>query len=411
MFSSARAKWFLKFHDTLVVFWLPWCWGSSDTALLRRELGRYRLRSSPSLQRKLTLIARSLMWPAISLVALLLAWSRYGEEAALLSGRSKTRQLRELLVFTLCYGFQPSEYYERKLYDEPILNEIGDFLSEYDTKALAVATNGPGAESVKSKQLFDQACKQAGLPVAPTFAYLDEELCTTILDAETLKLPKNDLFFKPVFGMEGIGIERWDFNSKSERWSFNEESCDDLSLRRHFYNLSSKGPYLLQVALVNHPEIVELSPGGLITYRLVSVSDNENPPEVIASHMSMPRHLTTTNHESNGGIEAEIDTESLIMDEGYSFVPKHEQHLTHPTTGAQIQARVAEEWPLLKSLALKLHTLFPDVTSIGWDIAYTDQGSVVLEGNTFWGLHNAMYLGKTAYVSKCLTVIRKLSCA
>ncbi|MEM8867182.1 MAG: sugar-transfer associated ATP-grasp domain-containing protein [Verrucomicrobiota bacterium] len=316
------------------------------------------------------------------------------------------RQLWELLVFSLFHGFQPSEYYERKLYDEPILAEIGVFLSEYDTKALAVATNGPSAESVKSKLRFDQACRAAGLPVAPTFAFLEPDANTSILSGESIGLPKADIFFKPVYGMEGIGIERWDYHGETDQWSYNETTCAEDALRQHFYDLSTKQSYVLQKALRNHPEVADLSPGGLITYRLVSVSDNVEDPVVIASHMSLPRHLTTTNHESNGGIEAEIDLATFELDAGYSFIPKHERHETHPTTGVRIKGRVAKEWPLLESLALQLHALFPDVSSIGWDIAYTTEGPIVLEGNTFWGLHNGMYLGKTAYVRRCLNVIR-----
>jgi Sugar-transfer associated ATP-grasp len=55
---------------------------------------------------------------------------------------------------------------------------------------------------------------------------------------------------------------------------------------------------------------------------------------------------------------------------------------THLVTGAAIKGRKIEEWPALRDVALAAHRAFPHRILVGWDIALTDAGPVVLEGNT-----------------------------
>ena len=42
-------------------------------------------------------------------------------------------------------------------------------------------------------------------------------------------------------------------------------------------------------------------------------------------------------------------------------------------------------WSDLRQLCENVHGLFSDTFSIGWDVAMTDRGPVIIEGNTHWG--------------------------
>jgi hypothetical protein len=54
----------------------------------------------------------------------------------------------------------------------------------------------------------------------------------------------------------------------------------------------------------------------------------------------------------------------------------------HPKTGAQIAGRVVSGWPAIAALAVAAHREFRIWAVIGWDIAWTPEGPVLIEGNS-----------------------------
>ena len=54
----------------------------------------------------------------------------------------------------------------------------------------------------------------------------------------------------------------------------------------------------------------------------------------------------------------------------------------HPITNAKVKDRVIDQWPAIATMATRCHAAFPHRLMIGWDIALTPQGPIMLEGNT-----------------------------
>ena len=54
----------------------------------------------------------------------------------------------------------------------------------------------------------------------------------------------------------------------------------------------------------------------------------------------------------------------------------------HPDTDAQITGRVLPLWAETQALAARAHAAFADRLLIGWDIAITRDGPVLIEGNS-----------------------------
>jgi hypothetical protein len=57
------------------------------------------------------------------------------------------------------------------------------------------------------------------------------------------------------------------------------------------------------------------------------------------------------------------------------------RHEVHPATGARIAGRILPCWPETVAMVTKAANLFPDRTMIGFDVAITDRGPVIIEGN------------------------------
>jgi hypothetical protein len=52
-------------------------------------------------------------------------------------------------------------------------------------------------------------------------------------------------------------------------------------------------------------------------------------------------------------------------------------------TGAAVAGRVVPLWPAIDALARAAHRVFADRLLVGWDIALTPEGPVLLEGNSY----------------------------
>jgi hypothetical protein len=59
----------------------------------------------------------------------------------------------------------------------------------------------------------------------------------------------------------------------------------------------------------------------------------------------------------------------------------------HPVTGAPVHGRLLEAWPQIRALALEAQLVFSDRMLVGWDIALTPAGPVILEGNSYPDVH------------------------
>ncbi|MBR2735607.1 MAG: hypothetical protein IKE05_05395, partial [Clostridia bacterium] len=56
----------------------------------------------------------------------------------------------------------------------------------------------------------------------------------------------------------------------------------------------------------------------------------------------------------------------------------------HPMSGIKFQNYQLPFWEESIELVKKLHNVFPEFSSIGWDIAITEDGPIVIEGNSSW---------------------------
>jgi len=59
----------------------------------------------------------------------------------------------------------------------------------------------------------------------------------------------------------------------------------------------------------------------------------------------------------------------------------------HPVTGAPATGRILPAWPDIRVLAVGAHQVFSDRMLVGWDIALTPTGAVILEGNSYPDVH------------------------
>ena len=63
--------------------------------------------------------------------------------------------------------------------------------------------------------------------------------------------------------------------------------------------------------------------------------------------------------------------------------------LCHPDTGVPIPGMVMPDWDKAIAMIEEMMHVYPDIRFVGWDIAYTDQGWIVIEANDNGQFHGA----------------------
>jgi hypothetical protein len=141
---------------------------------------------------------------------------------------------------------------------------------------------------------------------------------------------------------------------------------------------------LVQERLVQHPGLRPISPGSLNTARLLTVRLPEHGPEIAAaSHRWGTARSWPVDNVSSGGLSCGVDVQTGRMGpiRESPRSRRRVEHDRHPDTGVQIAGVLVPHWGEVRDLARRLMAAFPELDHVGWDIAVTDRGPRVVEGN------------------------------
>lgn len=140
---------------------------------------------------------------------------------------------------------------------------------------------------------------------------------------------------------------------------------------------------LVEEYVIQHPVLMELSPSGLNTIRIFTQL-HEGGVNFLGARLRVSVNSPVDNMAA-GNLAAPIDIETGIVNGPcvYSDITK-EDKAVHPVTAKAITGVVIPHWQAVIDLAraAALHT--PENRSVGWDIAVTEAGPELIEGNHNW---------------------------
>lgn len=148
--------------------------------------------------------------------------------------------------------------------------------------------------------------------------------------------------------------------------------------------LSHKRPLIVQERLLNHPDLIDICGHVLCCIRVLSCRNKSGTPEVTNAAFRMAlRDDATVDGLHRGGISAnvEVDSGRLGPATNLGLTPEVGWCERSPTTGAPIAGRELPMWKEARAMAIKAHAMLPHKVIVGWDIAITPEGPVVVEGN------------------------------
>jgi Sugar-transfer associated ATP-grasp len=328
-----------------------------------------------SVAEAIELVAGILLVPIAVPLAALWFTVRNGPTIRKREDKSLTDQFLEQLRLYAAAGIVGPWYYILSLHRDGE-RRAPTFLQRCETKrGIYALLRGKNGSPLGEKRLFAERCEAAGLRCVA---------CEMVVDGERVhpvSLPDCDLFVKPLTGSGGKGAERWD-RVAPKTWS-----CGSLRLgeRALIDRLSRKRrPMIVQRRVRPHQALEPLTSGATPTVRALTTIDEHGQPELAAAvfRMSFGANRTVDNIHAGGlACRVSLDDGRLGIASNLGSDSRLGWTSEHPTTGARIEGTQLPFWGEVMELAVRAHKLFADRLLIGWDIAITDDGPTLIEGN------------------------------
>ena len=187
-----------------------------------------------------------------------------------------------------------------------------------------------------------------------------------------------DVMFKPVDGACGIGIIH--LRSKSGKLVVKGQEISIEQLREKL----GKGRFIIQQFINNqHEGFSRLYPDACNTLR-ITVAREGDGTRVLGRMCMLGAHGTDCSNWHFGGVSVNLREDGTLDKYGYCKIDK--KVTTHPDTGVTFEGYKIPFFEEAIALAQRATERFYGFCSIGWDIALTDNGPTIIEGNDDWGI-------------------------
>jgi hypothetical protein len=310
--------------------------------------------------------------------------ARNGRTIEAQTGRSVPAQLADQIWLYVKAGVLPPWYYIYELHRHPVKRAARSFIQRCECKSGVPALLKdirPPASELTDKVEFARWCEAKGIPTVPVLGVVREDGVDGIESLDQLRL---DLFVKPVDGKGGRGTERWDYLGDGRHRSSDGREYDTIGMLISIAAESWTGSRIVQPRICNHPDMLPLNNGALATVRALTCLDESGNPELLGAVLRMAigsNHVVDNLHA--GGIAVAVDlvtgrlglASTLGMDCGLGWLDRH------PNSGAPIAGFRLPYWDGFRTFAESAHRAFSDRIMVGWDIAITPHGLLVVEGN------------------------------
>lgn len=275
----------------------------------------------------------------------------------------------------------------------------------------------------EDKPKFYQRCRAAALPIPEVLGLIGtnetdsgHRLLNTPQELESAIAAhgKSELFFKLSHGSHGDGA--FAVSIDAGRFHFAGTTGTAEMLFRHAKSILPQGQvYIVQQRLRNAAALAPvMSSKGLGTVRAVTTRVNGQSALMAACIRLTVGNNVTDNFSAGiaGNIAAPIDIANGRLGEGVWSVSDQWPDIrgvnVHPGSGSMIGGFLVPQWNHVVELVLKAHEQFPDLGAIGWDVAVTDQGPVLIEANHSWDLNLMQVTHRQGFRSRLVSVMGPL---
>lgn len=208
-------------------------------------------------------------------------------------------------------------------------------------------------------------------------------------------LDKNEEFMvKPYDGLGGKGVYK--------EYRKNIRNVND------FYNYLNENHLFIEEYVKQNKEVNRLCKESVNTIRIMTFSYN-GKSEIVYAAMRIGNGINNVDNFHQGGMGCKIDLEKGILI-GDAIDKDLNHYEVHPKSKVKFDGFVLPNWEKAKKLVLDASLVNNNIHMVGWDVALTDEGATLIEGNRRPGFDLIQVLskrGRKDIMRHCLDIINK----
>jgi hypothetical protein len=361
----------------------------TSVARFRAVARRSRYAWKGRLLRTLANIAMTLGWPIGAFSTALEVHARMRKLGQTPNG---ARILLDMYWLALRHSIPPVEYEIYQFNHAERRKDMYEYVYSNDLVGLVALNAHLGADNrdVQDKDRFADICTKHGFPHVPTLAVFDRGSQTRPAAPFVPDAPV--LWVKSLRLWGGIGGAKWIKDAADDYVTHNRRVRAD-KLADEF----RKQDCIVQPFIENHPDVARVSNGMLATLRIVTGMHANGDAEFVTALIALPHGVCDT---SITVILCSIEPQTGRIRK--AALPGGEPVTHHTDTGVPIIGIPLPFWRESVDLVRRAHAIaFPRFAFLGWDVALTKDGPILLETNSGWGaFFHQMFdgpLGHTAF--------------
>lgn len=143
---------------------------------------------------------------------------------------------------------------------------------------------------------------------------------------------------------------------------------------------------VIEELVLSHPALAAFHPQSLNTVRIVTMRTPNGGVEVNRSLLRMGVGTATIDNWCAGGLAVSIKPDGILADAAVFEDLGRGVCFRHPDTGIPFSGFEVPFYREAVDLALQAHRLCPQLFGVGWDVAITVNGPLIVEGNVQYAL-------------------------
>lgn len=309
-------------------------------------------------------------------------------------GESRSLALARMLHMLTLGRYSPSEIMHYAPHLKNNLRRIPVPVSKQASLTRLRRFNNPAqSDLTEDKHVFYRHCEAHDIP-APRHLFSTQsddaryEAVKTEAGALYRLLPDH-FIVKDRHGAYGGGFEAYDKTEEgflsSKGLAFSEQELVKV------FDDPDSGPLIIQERVYDHPDLATLSgSGALQTVRVITYRDSRGFITPLYFHGKLINPGNIIDNFSGGATGNLLSFGNLATGKLEGAVRGHpsgmglETVTVHPASGRAIAGFKLPLWEETLDAAINAHHAFEDFKAIGWDIAVTPTGPMIIEGNIWF---------------------------
>ena len=253
----------------------------------------------------------------------------------------------------------------------------------------------------KDKYISHLLLEKEGVPTPVLYAYYHPEKGESSFEALRKELELKNVqscVVKPaVDGAHGAGVfvcKELDY--MQDDIIITKSNGEQLSLR-DFFKKNKSTSWLFEEIVVQSDQRGKINRSSVNTVRFMTALYPDGSAKVFATFMKIGRAGSDVDNAGGGGnVDCAINIETgecynALQFNSYTDVKKVDNH---PDSGEKINGVHIENWEEIKKCLCDYQAHIPQLKVIGWDVALTDKGPVIIEINNYWDTTGQLFLGR-----------------